>query len=99
MLLLFLSCAQLLLHWVGAANADGNVEPPLRRKEFVTLHKWTELKLTLPDGYQQPAPLDALRYAQDKLLPVDVDVEYGGELVFTFKFSALPFHTLSSFHR
>ncbi|CAD6993529.1 protein yellow isoform X2 [Ceratitis capitata] len=79
MLLLFLSCAQLLLHWVGAANADGNVEPPLRRKEFVTLHKWTELKLTLPDGYQQPAPLDALRYAQDKLLPVDVDVEYGDD--------------------
>lgn len=83
---MLLSCccfAQLLLHLVSGNVAESDVGPLLRRKEFVTLHKWSELKLSVPEGHQQPPTLDAMRYAQDKLLPVDVDVEYGGELFFT----------------
>uniref|UniRef100_A0A034VMR4 Protein yellow n=1 Tax=Bactrocera dorsalis TaxID=27457 RepID=A0A034VMR4_BACDO len=79
MLLLCCCFVQLLLHLVSGDVAEGNVEPLLRRKEFVTLHKWSELKLGVPEGYQQPPTLDANRYAQDKLLPVDVDVEYGDD--------------------
>ncbi|XP_054747101.1 protein yellow [Anastrepha obliqua] len=79
MWLIFCYFAQLLLRMVIADDAESDVIPVLRRKEFVTLHEWTELNLTVPEDCQQPLKLNAMRYAQDKLLPVDVDVEYGDD--------------------
>ncbi|XP_067626586.1 dopaminechrome tautomerase isoform X2 [Eurosta solidaginis] len=80
MWLIYYSMVHVLLHLVVAlSDAESDVKPVLRRKEFVTLHKWTELKLTVPSEYQQPSTLDAMQYAQDKLLPVDVDLEYGDD--------------------
>ncbi|XP_036324999.1 uncharacterized protein LOC118738182 [Rhagoletis pomonella] len=79
MWLIYCCLAQLLTGMTIAGVAESDGRPVLQRKEFVTLHKWTELKLTVPESYQQPSTLDAIRFAQDKLLPVDVDVEYGDD--------------------
>ncbi|XP_017480792.1 PREDICTED: protein yellow [Rhagoletis zephyria] len=79
MWLIYCCLAQLLTGMTIAGVAENDGRPVLQRKEFVTLHKWTELKLTVPESYQQPSTLDAIRFAQDKLLPVDVDVEYGDD--------------------
>ena len=50
----------------------------LQRKEFVILHKWTNLELSFPSEAEREAALHKGFYIPNKAIPVDMDIEYGG---------------------